>query len=49
MQEEIERQRVAFSAPRADYSAELIEGLMFEEIKLEAEATIDRLEGERLS
>ncbi len=27
----------------------MIDGLMFKEIKLEAEATIDRLEGERLS
>jgi regulator of protease activity HflC (stomatin/prohibitin superfamily) len=49
MQEEIERQRGRILRARADYSAELIDGLMFKEIKLEAEATIDRLEGERLS
>jgi site-specific DNA recombinase len=49
MQEEIERQRGRILRARADYSAELIDGLMFREIKLEAEATIDRLEVERLS
>lgn len=49
MQEEIERQRGRILRARADYSAELIDGLMFKEIKLKAGAAIDRLEGERLS
>ncbi|MBW0010064.1 MAG: recombinase family protein [Pseudonocardiales bacterium] len=49
IQEEIERQRGRILRARADYSAELIDGLMFKEIKLEAESTIDRLESQRLS
>jgi hypothetical protein len=49
MQEEIERQRGRILRARVDYSAELIDGLMFKEMKLEAETMIDRLEGERLS
>jgi site-specific DNA recombinase len=49
MQQEIERQRGRILRARADYSAELIDGLMSKEIKLEAEAKIDRLEAERLS
>lgn len=49
MQQEIERQRGRILRARADYSAELIDGLMFKEIKLEAEAKIDRLEAKRLS
>jgi site-specific DNA recombinase len=47
--EQIERARGRIERARADYRAELIDGLLYKEIKADAEAEIQRLEAERLS
>lgn len=47
--EQVERERGRIKRARSDYREELIDGLLYREIKAEAEAEIQRLETERVS
>ncbi|WP_239154423.1 recombinase family protein [Amycolatopsis sp. FDAARGOS 1241] len=49
LHEQIEQARGRIERARADYRAELIDGPLYKEIKAEAEASIQRLDAERLS